>query len=516
MDRSRDDVWAECLGIIRDNISRQSFRTWFEPLRAVGLEDDDGALKLTVQLPSRFYYEWLEEHYFSLLRKTITKVLGPGGRLYYDIVIERDEPAAGGPRRGASMELPARQPANVPPADRPPRVELPEGVTPPRPAADVPSSAGRAVDRSRGTAPDRRAPTATPFALPGVKPVDVDPHLNDSYTFERFIEGDCNRLARSAAQAIAEDPGGTSFNPFLIYGGVGLGKTHLIQAVGNYARANGRARSVRYISSEQFTQEFVHSIQQNRIGEFSQYYRGIDILIIDDVQFFGGKEKTQEEFFHIFNELHQLGKQIILSADRPPKDIVGIEERLLSRFQWGLIADVQPPDFETRVAILNRRAKDDGTKVRPEVIEYIATHVKSNIRELEGALIRLQAHAALTSREIDQDLARDVLKDLIKEARPQLTIEAIQSVVCDYLGIPEDLVRARTRKREVVQARQVAMYFSKEITNHSLKTIGLHFGGRDHSTVIHAVNSVQDQVDTDPNFREMVGNVQKRLEMHQR
>ncbi|MDT7855414.1 chromosomal replication initiator protein DnaA [Rubrivirga sp. S365] len=529
MDRSRDEVWTECLGIIRDNISRQSFRTWFEPLRAVGLVEEGGEVKLTVQLPSRFYYEWLEEHYFGLLRKTITKVLGPGGRLYYDIVIERDEPAGAGHGRGSSMELPARQPANVPPpaSERPPPADLPAGVTPPRPPADARPDAGRPyrADAGRGAArrPAPAAPAAAeaahpahPFAIPGVRPIEVDPHLNDSYTFERFIEGDCNRLARAAAWSIAQAPGATSFNPFMIYGGVGLGKTHLIQAIGNYARANGHARTVRYVSSEMFTAEFVQSIQTNRINEFSQFYRGIDILIVDDVQFFGGKEKTQEEFFHIFNELHQQGKQIVLSGDRPPRDIAGIEDRLLSRFGWGLTADVQPPDVETRIAILNRRATDDGTRVRDEVIEYVATHVKSNIRELEGALIRLQAHAALTSREIDLDLARDVLKDLIKESRPQLTIEAIQSVVCDYLAIPEDLVRARTRKREVVQARQVAMYFSKEITKHSLKTIGLHFGGRDHSTVIHAVRSVDDQIETDPSFREMVVAVRKKLELHQR
>jgi chromosomal replication initiator protein len=357
---------------------------------------------------------------------------------------------------------------------------------------------------------------AHPFAIPGVQPVHVDPRLNETYTFERFIEGDCNRLARAASWSIAQAPGATSFNPFLIYGGVGLGKTHLIQAIGNYARANGHARTVRYVSSEMFTAEFVQSIQNNRIGEFSQFYRGIDILIVDDVQFFGGKEKTQEEFFHIFNELHQQGKQIVLSTDRPPRDIVGIEERLLSRFQWGLAADVQPPDVETRIAILNRRAKDDGTRVRPDVIEYVATHVKSNIRELEGALIRLQAHAALTSREIDLELAREVLKDLIKESRPQLGIEAIQKVVCEYLGIGTDDVQGRTRKREIVQARQVAMYFSKQLTKHSLKTIGLHFGGRDHSTVIHAVRSVEDQIDTDGSFREMVSAVEKKLELHQR
>ena len=519
MDRSRDEVWTECLGIIRDNISRQSFRTWFEPLRAVGLDEEGGEVKLTVQLPSRFYYEWLEEHYFGLLRKTITKVLGPGGRLYYDIVIERDEPAPGEPRRGATMELPAREPSNVPPAvaERPPPADLPPGVTPPRPPADArPAPSNGRPSRAPAPVAAESARPAHPFAIPGVRSIEVDPHLNDSYTFERFIEGDCNRLARAAAWSIAQAPGATSFNPFLIYGGVGLGKTHLIQAIGNYARANGHAKTVRYVSSEMFTAEFVQSIQTNRISEFSQFYRGIDILIVDDVQFFGGKEKTQEEFFHVFNELHQQGKQIVLSGDRPPRDIAGIEDRLLSRFGWGLTADVQPPDFETRVAILHRRATDDGTQVRDDVVEYVATHVKSNIRELEGALIRLQAHAALTTREIDLELARDVLKDIIKESRPQLTIETIQSVVCDYLGIPEDLVRARTRKREVVQARQVAMYFSKEITKHSLKTIGLHFGGRDHSTVIHGIRSVEDQIETDPSFREMVVAVRKKLELHQR
>ena len=506
MDRSPDDVWADCLRVIRDNISRQSFRTWFEPLQAVGLDEADGTIRLTVQLPSRFYYEWLEEHYFGLLRKTITKVLGPNGRLYYDIVIERDEPASEGGRGGSSMELPARQPTNVPP----PPTATPGG--PPAPASRQPAISFH--EGGRHAQPAR--PAASPFAIPGVQPIHVDPHLNSTYTFESFIEGDCNQLARSASWAIAQAPGTTSFNPFLVYGGVGLGKTHLIQAIGNYALANGHAKTVRYVTSETFTSEFVNAIQNNRIGEFSQFYRGIDLLILDDVQFFGGKEKTQEEFFHIFNELHQQRKQIVLSSDRPPKDIAGIEERLLSRFQWGLAADVQMPELETRIAILNRRATNDGTQVDPEVIEYVATHVKSNIRELEGALIRLQAHAALTSRAMDLELAREVLRDLIKESRPQLGIAEIQTVVCEYLGIPEDLVRARTRKREVVQARQVAMFFSKQLTKHSLKTIGLHFGGRDHSTVIHAVQSVKDQRDTDPEYREMVEAVKKKLNLHSR
>ena len=511
MERSRDDVWAECLAFIRDNISRQSYRTWFEPLRAVGLDEEDGMIRLTIQLPSRFYYEWLEEHYFALLRKTISKVLGERGRLFYDIVIERDEPTTG---RGASIELPARQPSNVPPPGGPSGGDGPMRVAEDRaPAPRVAVVAGGAPGAPTPSAATSR-PTS-PFVIPGVRPaIHVDPHLNESYTFERFIMGDCNRLARAAAWSIAQQPGATSFNPFLIYGGVGLGKTHLIQAIGNYALANGHAKTVRYVSSETFTAEFVQSIQNHRIAEFSQFYRSIDLLIVDDVQFFGGKEKTQEEFFHIFNELHQTGKQIVLSSDRPPRDIAGIEERLLSRFQWGLAADVQMPELETRIAILKRRAKDDGTRIAPDVLEYVATHVKSNIRELEGALIRLQAHAALTAREIDLGLAREVLRDLVKESRPQLTVEEIQRVVCEYLKIPEDLVRARTRKREVVQARQVAMYYSKQLTRHSLKTIGLHFGGRDHSTVIHAVQSVEDQVDTDPSFREMVSAIGKKLELH--
>ena len=526
MNPTPEAVWNECLDFIRDNISRQSFRTWFEPLRAVALETEDDVVKLTVQLPSRFYYEWLEEHYFSLLRKTITKVLGPGGRLFYDIVIERDDvESPGTARSGTSMQLPARQPANVPPGTLPPGVS-PQGSpglggSAMAPTAPSPSRGGgqAGVPYQQGaTAPVATAQTAgaSPFAIPGVRRPEVASNLNESYTFDRFIEGDCNRLGRSAAWAIAQQPGATAFNPFLIYGGVGLGKTHLIQAIGSYARANGKAEAVRYVSSERFTSEFVHAIQNNRIAEFSGFYRSIDLLIVDDVQFFGGKEKTQEEFFHIFNALHQSGKQIVLSTDRPPKDIAGIEERLLSRFGWGLSADLQVPELETRTAILRRQAEESGMSVSDEVLDYIATHIDSNVRELEGALIRLQAHAALTQNEGDLAMAREVLRDLIKEARVTLTIEEIQRVVCEVLRIPEDLVRARTRKREVVQARQIAMWFSKQLTSHSLKTIGLHFGGRDHSTVIHGVQSVEDQIDTDPSFRETIETIKKKLDLQTR
>jgi chromosomal replication initiator protein len=504
MDQSPEAIWNECLDIIRDNVSRQSFKTWFEPLRPVSLTDDAGHRKLSIQLPSRFYYEWLEEHYCNLLRKTVVKVLGPEGRLFYDIVIERDDVQRG--YEGASMHLPARpdegaspdeeQPASpFPPRWATARREAPSGTRP----FDAPASEG----------------ATSPFVIPGIRKARIESQLNSSYTFERFIEGDCNRLARSASWAIAQQPGATSFNPFLIYGGVGLGKTHLIQAIGNYVRQQG-SETVLYVSSERFTSDFVQSIQHNRVSEFSMYYRNIDLLVIDDVQFLGGKEKTQEEFFHIFNDLHQAGKQIVLSGDRPPREIEGIEERLLSRFQWGLTADLQTPELETRIAILNRKAEDDGIDLSHEVIEFIAHNVKSNIRELEGALIRLLAHATLHKREIDLPMAREVLRDLIKETRINLTIEEIQRVTCEYFCIPEDLVRAKTRKREIVQARQVAMYFSKQMTQHSLKTIGLHFGGRDHSTVIHSCQSVENQIETDPTFSEMLDEIRHKIELRSR
>src|SRR5690606_26401278 len=380
-----------------------------------------------------------------------------------------------------------------------------------RPPADASAASGPATG-----APAGQQPIANPFAIPGVQKLKVDSQLNPTYTFERFIEGDCNRLARSASWAIAQQPGSTAFHPSPIYVAVGLGKTHLIQAVGNHVREHFKNDTVLYASSERFTTQFVQAIQNNRASELSLLYRQIDLLIVDDVQFFGGKEKTQEEFFHIFNALHQAGKQIILSMDRPPKDIEGIEERLLSRFQWGLSADVQMPELETRIAILNRKAEDDGIEVEPDVIEFIAHNVKNSIRELEGALIRLLAHSTLHGRDIDLDLAREVLRDLIKETRVSLGVEQIQQIVCEYFKIPEDLVRARTRKREVVQARQVAMYFAKQFTKHSLKTIGLHFGGRDHSTVIHANQSVENQIETDHTFREIIEEVRHKLELHTR
>ena len=568
---SAEEAWQTCLGIIRDNVSRQSYKTWFEPLEALSLKEEDGVQRLTVKLPSRFYYEWLEEHYFALLRKTVTKVLGSNGRLFYEVVIEKDDANRG--HAGSSMRLPARHPSEQSSGGRASAKQSGGGPSSGRPsspdaageasASGPPSSApspsskerpgpsegGNASDPSRrperkkhtprptgpssphggsqqGTSASQQeqgeeqdeaeVPVQNPFAIPGLQKANVDSQLNESYTFERFIEGDCNQLARGAAWAIAQEPGATRFNPFLIYGGVGLGKTHLIQAIGNHVEQNPSAETVLYVSSERFTTEFVQAIQNNRINEFSMFYRQIDLLIVDDVQFFSGKEKTQEEFFHIFNALHQAGKQIVLSADRAPREIDGIEERLLSRFSWGLSADVQPPELETRIAILRRKAEDDGIELPQEIIEFMAHNIKSNIRDLEGALIRLMAHATLHSRDLDLSLAKDVLRDLVSESRSNLTVEEIQRIVCEHLSIEEDDLRGKTRKREVVRARQIAMFFCKQLTGHSLKTIGLHFGGRDHSTVIHSNNRVEEQMEVDSEFKKTVEDLRRKIDLRSR
>jgi chromosomal replication initiator protein len=460
-------VWAACLDLIKERVNSQSFKTWFEPIVPQNLQGGT----LTVQVPSQFFYDWLEEHYYGIINATITRVLGQDARLEYSIRMEEPSvdldytPMPASPVRVAQTQIPA----------------------PPMPM--------RAASQSTGDA------------------VNFQTYLNPRYTFDNFIKGDSNQLARAAASAVANNPGGTSFNPLVIYGGTGLGKTHLIQAIGNHVLSNGKAKRVMYVSSEKFTVEFVDAIQSDRTSDFSNFYRSMDVLIVDDIQFFSGKEKTQDSFFHTFNELHQLGKQIILSSDRPPKELKGLDDRLLSRFQWGLTSDIQAPDLETRIAILRKKSEDDGIELPQDVVEFMAANVTTNIRELEGCLISLLARASLEGRSINLDLARDVLKVVVGDVRSPITIESIQRTVCEYFNLPEDLLRAKTRKQEIVNARQIAMYLAKELTNASLKTIGLHFGGRDHSTVIHAYQSVEDMMRVDSKYQTHVQQVKRRLQI---
>jgi chromosomal replication initiator protein len=467
-------VWSACLNILTENVNSQSFKTWFEPIVPLSLKGG----KLSVRVPSQFFNDWIEEHFGGMINSTISRVLGKDASLEYEVA--KEEP------------LSEIEPEPVAPA-RPEKA-----VFPPQPESfrnQPPISSQRNENSTNGK---------------------FQTFLNQRYTFDNFIKGESNQLARAAATAVANNPGGTSFNPLVLYGGTGLGKTHLIQAIGNHVLQHNKSKRVIYVSSEKFTVEFVDAIQSDRINEFAAFYRSMDILIVDDVQFFSGKEKTQDSFFHTFNELHQHGKQIILSSDRPPKELRGLDERLLSRFQWGLTADIQPPDLETRIAILRHKSMEDGIELHGDVIEFVAANVTTNIRELEGCLISLLAKASLEGREITLDLAREVLKVVVGDIRSPITIEEIQRMVCEYFNIPEDLLRAKTRKQEIVNARQIAMYLAKELTNSSLKTIGLHFGGRDHSTVIHAYQCVEDQTRLDSKYRANVEQIKRRLELRGR
>ena len=465
-DTSHQQIWERCLGLIRDQVSTLSFKTWFQPmvpLRLVGEE-------LTIQVPSQFFYDWVEEHYNTLIRSTIVAILGQNARLYYSISSEE------------------RQEELFPVEE----------------------------NFSTSLAPVQYAPFSPHILMRAEHLPQTQSNLNPRYTFENFIKGDSNQLARAAAMAVGNNPGGTSFNPLVIYGGTGLGKTHLMHALANYAVAAGKAKRVVYASSEKFTVDFVEAIQTDKVTEFSNFYRSMDLLVVDDIQFFAGKEKTQDNFFHTFNTLYQLGKQIVLSSDVPPKELKGLDERLISRFQCGLTADIQPPDLETRIAILQKKSEENSLELPQGVLEFIAANVTKNIRELEGCLISLLARASLENREINIDLARDVLRVVVNEVRTPITIEQIQRTVCEFFDLPEDLLRAKTRKQEVVIARQVAMYLAKDLTNASLKTIGLHFGGRDHSTVIHAYQAVEDRTQTDTQFRQNIEHLKRKLELSSR
>lgn len=472
MEKTSVSIWNSCLQIIKDNIPAQSYKTWFEPVKAVRLEGN----VLTIQVPSLFFYEWLEEHYVGLLRKTIKKQLGENGRLEYNIVVEK-----------SSTSNPYT--TNIPSTGN--------GAEGKRQSMPIPVSLNKDIKN--------------PFVIPGLKKLQVDPQLNQQYTFDNFIEGECNRLARSAGFAVAAKPGGTSFNPLMVYGGVGLGKTHLVQAIGNQIKQQLPDKLVIYVSCEKFCHQFVDSLKNNTINDFVNFYQAMDVIIMDDVHNFAGKERTQDIFFHIFNHLHQAGKQVILTSDKPPKDLAGLEERLLSRFKWGLSADIQIPDLETRMAILKKKMYSDGIDLPDDVIEYVANQIDNSVRELEGAMVSLLAQATLNKKEIDLNLAKSMLKNFIKNSSKEISMEFIQKLVCDYFEVPVDMVKSKIRKREIVQARQISMYLAKNHTKTSLKSIGAFFGGRDHSTVIYACQTVEDLIETDKKFKSYVQDIQKKL-----
>ena len=449
------NIWKECLKIIKDNLPLITYNTWFIPIKPLAFENNT----LKIEVPNNFFIEWIDEHYKSLIDRVIYSVIGEGGKIVYVINKEKED-----------------------------QISLFEDDPALQTAVKKVSSAKK-------------------------EKTNVESNLNPQYTFFNFIKGEGNQLARAAAVAIAENPGATSYNPFFIYGGVGLGKTHLVQAIGNEITRKFPSKKVIYLSSDTFTVEFVDSIQANKVNEFSNFYKSMDVLIIDDIQFLIGKERTQDLFFQIFNILHQSKKQIILTSDKPPKDLKGMSERLISRFQWGLTADIQPPDFETRIAILKNKSSSFGIEISGDILEYIASNISSNIRELEGCLIRLLANSSLNSMNITFEMAKKTVKEISTGKTTKVTVDFIASIVCEVLGVDENSLREKNRKKEVALARQIAMYLSKKLTNFSLKTIGLHFGGRDHSTVIHAFNSVEKQMKQDANLRETVNSIKTKIEI---
>ena len=439
-------IWDQILARVETKVNRHSFYTWFKPTSFIA----DGGSSITVSVPNVLFKDWLTKHYSVVLSEALTEVRRPGASLVFV--------AEGGVVPPLREQDPQPAVVEVPPADE--VVETP------------------------------------PTAMGG---------LNPRYTFDTFIVGPSNQFAHAACRAVAEAPS-RSYNPLFIYGGVGLGKTHLMHAVGQYVLQHDPTLRLTYISSERFMNEMINALRYDRILEFRERYRSVDILLVDDIQFVSGKEGTQTEFFHTFNALYDAQKQIVLSSDHPPNEIPALEERLRSRFEWGLIADIQPPDIETRIAILTRKAEAEGVPLPDSVAMYMAGRVKSNIRELEGSLIRLIAYASLTGREISLELTQEVLKNVIDQDAKAVTIETIQRFVADYYQLKVGDLKSRNNSKSIAMPRQIAMYLCKSLTNASLPEIGRSFGGKHHSTVIHSLKKVEELRKRDGDFNSLMTN----------
>ncbi|EIW92699.1 chromosomal replication initiator protein DnaA [Capnocytophaga sp. oral taxon 412 str. F0487] len=471
MKEAAEKVWSKCLEFIKDNITEQPFNTWFAPIVPVELEGNT----LKIKVPSKFFCEWLEENYISLLKSAMTFTLGVNSRLVYIV----DTPLT-------KEQLPSTN-----------RPEL--------------------AKQTLTLATETKDPgLKNPFVIPGIREITVDPQLNLHQNFDNFVEGASNRLARSAGMAVANKPGGTAFNPLFIFGGVGLGKTHLAHAIGVDIKEKYPKKKVLYVSAEKFTQQFISAStakdkDKNTLNDFIHFYQLIDVLIVDDIQFLSGKVKTQDAFFHIFNHLHQNGKQVILTSDKAPVDLFDIEQRLLSRFKWGLSAELQTPDYETRYKILENKFYNDGAEIGEDIIAYLAENIRTNVRELEGVSNSLIAQAAFNRKEYSIELAQSIIDKSVKNNRNDLTIDHIQQIIADYFGLDIESLHSKTRKRNVVQARQLAMFFSKKYTKNSLSTIGSQIGQRDHATVLHACKTVENLIETDRAFKKYVSDLETKF-----
>ena len=457
-------MWNNCLQIIASNIDPQKFNTWFKPIRPVSLVDST----LTVEVPTDFFRDYIEGAYLDLLKMTLKRAVGAGAQLHYMV-------------RPVQIEKPMVYPAS-------------HGLTPTNHTVAI------------NTAQPSGSPS--PFVFPGVQRLKIDPRLNPVYCFENLVEGECNKLGINAGGNISQAPGKTPFNPLFIFGGPGLGKTHLIQATGIAIKEKYPDLVVLYVSGNEFKTQYMDAIKGNRLVDFMAFYMKIDVLLVDDIQDLLG-QGSQNAFFNVFNHLHQSGKQLIFTSDRAPVDLQNFEERLLSRFKWGLSVELLKPDYETRLAMLKARAFREGVAIDDEVLSFLASRIKSNFRELEGTLISLIANATLAHREITVSLAEGLVGKIVGEQQTDVSIDLIVDTVCEYFNITRDILLSKSRKRQIVQARQIAMYECRNlIPNCSLSTIGSELGGKDHATVLHACTTVQDLMSTDKSFRQYVADIE--------
>ena len=460
-------VWSNCLNFIQQNIDPKQFNLWFKPIKPVSLIEST----LTVEVPSEFFREYVEGAYLDLLKAALKKELGAAAKLVYVVTpVHRQQslvyPAAHG-------NAPVNKPISV------------ETYT--------------------------KAGNPGPFVFPGIQRVQVNPQLNPVYCFENLVVGECNKMGFTAGESISDAPGRTAFNPLFLFGGPGLGKTHLAQAIGISIKKKYPELVVLYVAANRFKTQFMDAVNvKNKLTDFLAFYMKMDVLIIDDIQDLVGPS-TQNAFFNIFNHLHQSGKQLIFTSDRPPVELENFEARLLSRLKWGLSVELQKPDFNTRLEMLKARAFREGVKLSDDVLHFLATRIKSNFRELEGALISLIANATLAHKEITVELAEHITEKIVGEQQNDITIDKVQKVVCDYFNITRDTLLSKTRKRQIVQARQIAMYMSRSLINCSLSTIGAEIGGKDHATVLHACTTVTDLMSTDKTFKQYVSDIEKML-----
>ena len=479
MNRDLNDIWNECLQMFRENVPPQAYSTWFEPIKPVDYRDG----LLTIQVPSDFFYEYLESRFIKVIKATIRKVLGPEGKLEYSIMMDTDE--------------------NKPVVVRQPSVDRTNTTNPPKQIQIN-------FDKSESS-------MLNPFVLPGIRKINIESNLNKSNCFENFVTGECNRVAYEAGVAIAKNPGKTSFNPMFIFSPTGMGKTHICQAIGLETKKYHPELTVLYVNAEQFLMQFQASCRNNNSknssrDDFVHFYQMIDVLIIDDIQFLADKVKTQEAFFHIFNHLQQNDKQLIFTCDKPPAELNGMEQRLISRFKWGLSAEMTVPDVVTRRNILKRKAYNEGVEMPDDVINFIAEHIKSNVREMEGFLVSLIAQSSLNRKAITIGLARQIAERFVNSSNREITINYIITSVCEEMGTSQEDFFKSTRKRNVVQARQLSMYFAKKYTKASLVVIGEKCGKKDHATVIHALKTIDNLLETDKQFRAMTEKIEQKFQ----